>query len=149
MYALQIGNALVGCRVNYVTLTSPMSLTLNFQSQIPNSCISWIVGQIDVNKKKMNQSDTGLTTLPCPVTTPVNLTFKFQIKLCNNLFSIIREPIDMVQPSWYWFPILLFADRFHSKLPVIKLKNKNIVYIHTNIFIAIPLLHFPLNSSFF
>ena len=29
---------------------------------------------------EVNQLDTGLIVLPCPITTPMNLTFKFQIK---------------------------------------------------------------------
>ena len=51
------------------------------------------------SKKDVNQLDTGLTALPCPITTPMNLTFKFQIKACNNFISIIRGPIDMAQAS--------------------------------------------------
>ena len=31
---------------------------------------------------EVNQLDTGLIVLPCPITTPMNLTFKFQIKAC-------------------------------------------------------------------
>ena len=49
------------------------------------------------SKKEVNQLDTGLTALPCPITTRMNLTFKFQIKACNNLISMIRGPIDMAQ----------------------------------------------------
>ena len=33
------------------------------------------------SKKDMNQLDTGLTALPCPITTPMNLTFNFSFKL--------------------------------------------------------------------
>ena len=73
------------------------------------------------SKKEVNQLDTGLTALSCPITTPMNLTFKFQIKACNNHNSIIRGAIDIAQASWYLFPVLLFVDRFYSKLPVIKL----------------------------
>ena len=51
------------------------------------------------SKKDVNQLDTGLTALPCPITTPMNLTFKFQTKACNNFISIIRGPIDMAQAS--------------------------------------------------
>ena len=88
------------------------------------------------SKKEVNQLDTGLTALLCPITTPMILTFKFQIKVCNNLISIILGPIDMAQASYYLFPVLLFAGRFHSKLPVIKLKIKNTLnclYTYKNI----------------
>ena len=51
------------------------------------------------SKKEVNQLDTGLTALPCPITTPMELTFKFQIKACYNIISIIRGPIDMAQAS--------------------------------------------------
>ena len=51
------------------------------------------------SKKDVNQLDTGLTALPCPITTAMNLNFKFQIKACNNFISIIRGPIDMAQAS--------------------------------------------------
>ena len=40
------------------------------------------------SEKDVNQLDTGLTALPCPITTPMNLTFKFQIKACNNIFCL-------------------------------------------------------------
>ena len=71
-----------------------------FQNQISNSFILWIVGQNDATQKKdVNQLDTGLTALPCPITTPINLTFKFQIKACNKFISIIPGPIDMAQAS--------------------------------------------------
>ena len=51
------------------------------------------------SKKDVNQLDTGLTALPCPITTPMNLTFKFQVKDCNNFISITRGPVDMAQAS--------------------------------------------------
>ena len=51
------------------------------------------------SKKDVKQLDTGLTALPCPITTPMNLTLKFQIQACNNFISIIRGPIDMAQAS--------------------------------------------------
>ena len=51
------------------------------------------------SKKEVNQLNTGLTALPCPITTPMNLAFKLQIKARNNLISIIRGPIDMAQAS--------------------------------------------------
>ena len=51
------------------------------------------------SKRDVNQLDTGLTALPCPITTLMNLTFKFQTKACNNFISIIRGPIDMAQAS--------------------------------------------------
>ena len=51
------------------------------------------------SKNDVKQLDTGLTALPCPITTPINLTLKFQIQACNNFISIIRGPIDMAQAS--------------------------------------------------
>ena len=49
-----------------------------FKVKFQSSCISGIVGLIDVKQKNVNQSDTGLTTRPCPWTTPMTLTLKFQ-----------------------------------------------------------------------
>ena len=63
----------------------------NYMILISNNCISWIVSQIDASKKEVNQLDTGLTVLPCPITTPMNLTFKFQIKACVSKMNAVAR----------------------------------------------------------
>ena len=78
------------------------------------------------------------------------LDFELKIKVCNHLISIMREPIGMIQASWYLYPVLPFVDRFHSKLPEIKLKIKNTLNslsTNKNIF-SYYLFHFLLISSF-
>ena len=42
-------------------------------------------------QKKVNQLDTGLIVLPCPITTPMNLTFKFQIKACVSKMNVVSR----------------------------------------------------------
>ena len=42
-------------------------------------------------QKKVNHLDTGLTVLPCLITTPMNLTFKFQIKTCMSKMNAVAR----------------------------------------------------------
>ena len=80
-----------------MTITTTITITIIimwhrfFQSQIANNCISWIVGQIDASKKEVNRLGTGLTVIPCPITTPMNLTFKFQIKACVSKMNAVAR----------------------------------------------------------
>ena len=72
------GSALVGCWVQYLTLTFNLTHDLDlgcFKVQFRNSSISGIVGLIDV---KWKVSDTGPIVWPCPLTTPMTLTLEFQ-----------------------------------------------------------------------
>ena len=64
------GGALVGCWVNYVTLTFDLTHDLHlwiFKVKFQNSCIWGIVIWLMWNKKKANQLDTGLTVWSCPL----------------------------------------------------------------------------------
>ena len=88
------------CRVNYVTLTSPMIFILIFfKVRLQIVVYHKLLVKLMQSEKDVNQLYTGLTALPCLITTPMNLTFKFQIKACNNLISIIRGLIDIAQAS--------------------------------------------------
>ena len=51
------------------------------------------------SKKEVNQLDTGLTALPCPINTPMNLTFKFQIKPCVSKMNaqLIFKMLKLLQ----------------------------------------------------
>ena len=39
----------------------------------------------------VNQLDTVLTALPCPIITPMSLTFKFQIKACVSKMNAVAR----------------------------------------------------------
>ena len=73
----QKGSASVACWVWYVTLTFNLTHDLDlgcFKVKFRNSCISGIVGQIDLKWKGNELYDSGLTVWPCPLTTPMTLT---------------------------------------------------------------------------
>ena len=50
-----------------------------------------LVKLMQSKKKEVNQLDTVLTALPCPITTPMNLTFKFQIKACVSKMNAVAR----------------------------------------------------------
>ena len=57
------------------------------------------------SKKEVNQLDTGLTALPCPITTPMNMTFKFQIKACVS-------KMNAVAPAQFIFQMLTLIQSY-------------------------------------
>ena len=142
--ALQKGSAIfVGCRVSF-----DITMTLNFFQ----SDFKWLyLMNCSSNWCKAQGSDSVTYWAHCIIYDHTRgLDIELKIKVCNHLISIMREPIGMIQASWYLYPVLPFVDRFHSKLPVIKLKIKNTLnslYTNKNIF-SYHLFHFLLISSF-
>ena len=73
--------ASVGYWVSYVTLAFGLTHDLVFgffKIKFRNSCISGIIGLIDVKQKEVTQFDAELSTWLCHLATPMTLTLNFQ-----------------------------------------------------------------------